>query len=104
MPIQLVKEDEKLIYKDSGSTIFYRRISSAKRAEIIKKHTVRGKTDWQAATAELMEYIVLGWEKVQESKVDIPFSKDLIPSLPENYQTELLALSGGAGDEEAEKN
>ena len=41
MPIQIVQDDERLTYENAGSKIFYRRISTAKRSAIVRKHTKR---------------------------------------------------------------
>jgi hypothetical protein len=105
MPIQLIQDDERLIYQMAGSEIHYRRIPTRKRAAIVKKHTERGKTNWDAATAEILEYVVLGWKGVQVKRQDVPFSPGLVATLPEDVLTEVLKLSGGAGDDEIlEKN
>lgn len=111
MAIELVKKEEKLTLKHSGSKIFYRRISTLKRGAIIKRHTKRGRVDWAAVTVSQLQYIVTGWEGVQSSKVVIPYESALVKVLPEEISSELLELAGGAtgeegeGDEEtAEKN
>ena len=64
MPIQILQDDEKLIYTMAGSKIFYRRISTLKRGSIVRRHTKRGKTDWNVTTDILM-VVILGWEAVQ---------------------------------------
>lgn len=100
MPIQIVQDDERLIYGMAGSKIFYRRISTLKRGAIVRKHQKRGKSDWNAITAEILRYVILGWEAVQVKGQDVPFDADLALSLPEDVLTDILVLSGGAGDEE----
>lgn len=109
MPIQIVKDDERLTHKSEGSKIFYRRISTLKRGFIVKKHTKRGKTDWNAVSKEILEYVILGWEKVQLKKKDIPFDSDMIMALPDDELVEILEKSGGSNpenevDEDLEKN
>jgi len=96
MPIQIVKDTERLTYKNGGSTIYYRRIPSVKRSFIIKKNTKRGFPDWPAITKEIMDYIVLGWDTVQDGGKDLPYDPELIPYLPEDVNLDLLDLSGGA--------
>ncbi len=103
MAIQIVQSNENLVYEAEGSQIFYRRISTLKRGAIVKKNTNRGKTDWNKTTAEILEYVVIGWEKVQKEGEDIPFASDLVVTLPEDTLTDLLELSGGANPNQ-EKN
>jgi len=108
MPIQIIQDDEKLTYEMAGSKILYRRISTLKRGSIVRKHQKRGKTDWNAVTAEILQYVILGWEAVQAKGQDIPFDAELALKLPEDVLSDILALSGGAGEDEdggdAEKN
>jgi len=99
MAIQLVQSEEKLIYKDGESEIYYRRISTLKRAAIVKRHTKRGKVDWGAVTQEILEYVITGWNKVQRVGVDIVFDTELVTALPEDTLTDILELSGGANPE-----
>jgi len=94
MPIQIVKDDERLTYKSEGSKIFYRRIPTAFRSFVVKKHTKRGKPDWPVITKELMEWAILGWENVQDKGKDIPFAKDMIMALPDDVLTDILEISG----------
>jgi len=96
MPIQIVKETERLVYKNDGSKIYYRRISSAKRGFIVKKNTKRGFVDWQAVSKEIMDYIVLGWDNVQDDGEVLPFDPESIAGLPDDVNLDLLDLSGGA--------
>jgi len=103
MAIQLVRTDEKLIYKSEGSKIFYRRISTLKRGSIVKKHTKRGKTNWNAVTEDILRYVVIGWDGVQQDGKDVTFDHDLSLMLPEETLTDILELSGGA-DPGQEKN
>ena len=105
MSVQIVKKEERLIHEMSGSKFFYRRISTRQRAAIVRKHTKRGKTDWSAVTADIIQYVILGWESVQIDKQDVPFDADLALDLPEDVLGEIVELSGGAGDDEdVEKN
>ena len=102
MAIQLVQAEEKLIYKAEESEIFYRRISTLKRAAIVKKRTKRGKVDWAAVTAAILRYVITGWKTVQRAGVDITFDPDLVTALPEDTLTDILELSGGANPEMSE--
>jgi len=107
MPIQIVKQDERLRYENDGSVIYYRRIPAAKRSYIVKIHTKKGKTDWGAVVRDVLEYITLGWENVQDSGKDIPFSIDAAMYLPDDVIGDLLDLSGAnisKGEETPGKN
>jgi hypothetical protein len=105
MPIQLVQDEERKVYKMGGSKIFYRRISTLKRGAIVKRHTKRGKPDWNAVAEDILRYVVLDWETVQVEGRDTPFDPDLLARLPEDNLSELMVLSGGAcEDEDGPKN
>ena len=110
MAIELVKKEEKLTYESCGSTIFYRRISTLKRGAIIRRHTKRGRVDWAAVTASLLQYIVTGWKNVRSAGAEVPYEPELVNALPEEISSELLDLAGGAegagedDEETAEKN
>lgn len=103
MAIQLVQSGEKLTYEAEESEIYYRRISTLKRAAIIKRHTKRGKPDWAAITKEILEYVITGWKTVQEAGVEIAFEPELVTALPEDTLTDILELSGGANPELEDK-
>ncbi len=100
MPVQIIKKDERLTLEIAGSKFFYRRISTAARAAIIRKHTKRGKTEWSAVTAEVIQYVTLVWETVQAGGQDIPFDAELALALPEDVLGEILAAAGGSGEDE----
>jgi len=107
MAIQIVRDEERLVYEAEGSKIFYRRISTLRRGGIVRKHTKRGKTDWNAVTKELLEYVVLGWENVERAGKPVPYSPELVMLLPEEVLSDLLELCGaniGTESEEPEKN
>lgn len=106
MAIQIVKDEEKFIYEAAGSKIFYRRISTMKRGQIVRKHTKRGKTDWTAVTKELIQAVILGWENVQDQGSQVDFSPETVLQLPDDVISDILDLSGAWGDEgaDAEKN
>jgi len=105
MAIRLIQDDERLVYEVEGSRIFYRRLSSLRRARIIRKHTKRGKTDWSAVTQEMLEEIITGWEGVEGPDGPVEFSRDLVTRLPDDVVTDILELSGASSpDEGAEKN
>ena len=99
MPIQLIQGEEKITYEAEGSKIFYRRVSTLRRAAIIKKHTKRGKVDWAGVTKDLLKEAITGWETVQSAGRNIPFDPELIMALPEDTLTDILELSGGANPE-----
>jgi hypothetical protein len=96
MAIQIVRSKERITYKDEDSKVYYRRISTLKRAAIVKHRTKRGKPDWTAITADILNYVIVGWETVQDEGVDIAFDAELITALPEDTLTDILELSGGA--------
>lgn len=107
MAIQIVQDEEKLTYEAEGSKIFYRRISTLKRGVIVKKHTKRGKVNWNPVTKDILEYVVTGWANVQKAGKDIAFDKGIIMCLPEDTLTDILELSGGANPDmegDPEKN
>lgn len=104
MPIQIIQDDERLTYELAGSKIYYRRISTMRRSAIVRKHTKRGKTNWQDVTADIIEYVITGWDTVQSKGVDVPFSIDLAKRLPEDCLSDIVALAGGAGDEDADED
>lgn len=103
MPIQIIQSDERLTYEAEGSKIFYRRISTLRRAAIIKKHTKRGKPNWGKITSDLLIEAITGWEDVQQAGKDIPFSAELITALPEETLTDVLELIGVANPETVEE-
>ena len=99
MPIQIIEKDEKLTYEIEGSKISYRRITTLKRGAIVKRHTKRGKADWNAITEEILRYIITGWENVEKAGLEIPFDPDLITAIPEDVLTEILELAGAPSHE-----
>ncbi len=106
MAIQIVNKDEKLVYKMAGSRIFYRRITASKRKAIINANTQRGETDWEAVTADLIDFAIIGWENIQDQGKDVPFDDTLKTSLPEDVLSDIVKLLGGTGakDEGGPKN
>jgi hypothetical protein len=102
MPIQIVQEEERLIYENEGSRIFYRRIPTVKRSFIIKKNTKRGNTDWAAVTKDFLEYAILGWGGVEKGGKPIPFSPELVQYLPDEDSTAILDLCGASSALEKE--
>jgi len=107
MAIQIVKDNERNEYKVDGSTIYYTRISTAKRGAIIRKHTKRGKVNWVEVTNELVQTVIVGWDGVQDSGKDIAFDKDMALLLPDEILSDILELSGAniqTQEESAEKN
>ena len=108
MPLQIVKKDERLVLEIAGSKLFYRRIAAGARAAIVAKHTKRGKTEWNAVTAGIIRYTMLGWENVQLEGKDVPFDAELALGLPEESLSQLMEAIGGTGEDQdmavAEKN
>lgn len=109
MAIQIVKAEEKFTYQSDGSKIFYRRIPSFTRGQIVKRHTKRGVSDWNKVTRDVLAYVITGWENIKSGADEIPFDPELVPQLPEETLTDILDLSGGASpegetDEDPEKN
>lgn len=109
MPIQIITADEELTYEIESSKISYRRITTRKRAAIVKKHTKRGKTDWYAVTEDILHHVITGWETVEDSGHEIAFDHDLIMALPEDVLSDILELAGApshelSGAEDTEKN
>jgi len=111
MPIQILRDEERLVYENAGSKIFYRRVSTYRRGLIMKRHTKRGQVDFIAVTKELMEYVITGWDGVERNGKPIPFDPELIPNLPEDDTQTILELSGAsdisgseAGEEALKKN
>lgn len=100
MPIQIVQQEERLVYESEGSKIFYRRIPIAKQNQIVKKHTKRGKTNWSDVSKEFLEYIVIGWEDVEMGGQNIAFDQSFLPFLPPDVVNDLLDRSGAADKEE----
>ena len=103
MTISIVRDDEKLVYEDGESKIFYRRIPDTKIAFFQKKFTKRGKPDWGLITKAILEYIVTGWEKVKDGSKNIPFDTELVVQLPGDVTSELLELSGANDDARRER-
>jgi len=107
MPIQIVQQEERLVYETDGSKIFYRRIPISQQNAIVKRHTKKGKTNWSEVSKEFIEYIVLGWEDVEMGGQNINFDQSFLPFLPPDVVTDLLDRSGAAskeGDEDTGKN
>lgn len=102
MPIQIIQDDEKFTYENAGSKIFYRRISTARRSSIVRKHTKRGKTDWNAVTSDLVIEAIIGWENIQARGKDIPYSADVALKLPEEVLSEIVSLTGGTGEDDVD--
>ena len=96
MPIQILRDEERLVYENAGSKIFYRRVSTYRRGLIMKRHTKRGQVDYIAVTRELMEYAILGWEGVERNGKAVPFDPELIPNLPEEDSQAILELCGAS--------
>jgi hypothetical protein len=95
--IILVKDDERLplYFGEKGSVdtaiIWYRRLPSKKRREIIDANTIMGATNWFKCGLEFAKYAIVGWENIIDpSGVMIPYHLDLVDALPEEVVTEVI--------------
>lgn len=92
MGIQLIDEEEKLIFESQGARLYYRRIPMDLIQAWQKQHTTRGETDWGAVSKKALEYAVLDWSGVYAGEEEIPFSKELILKLPGGFINDFLSV------------
>lgn len=95
MPIQLIKNDERLSLTIDGSTFFYRRIKSHDASMLRDKHTQRGEFKVEGFGKELLERYVLGWDNVYEGKKKAEFKPEYLESLESPIKTQLIAAING---------
>jgi hypothetical protein len=108
MGLQLVSDEERLVYEGDGFQIFYRRITNHKRAQIVQRHTNRkGETNNVAVAEEMLEWCITGWSGVTDVNpttgeyVETVFSPDKIKRIPDEVGGELIELFGLNADEKA---
>jgi hypothetical protein len=99
--LKLVQEAERFVYEGDGFKIFYRRVPATIRDGFIRSNTPRrgGDPDWSSIGKLMLNYAIIGWEGVYEEsadgqRVDVPFSADKTPFLPENVRVELVERLG----------
>jgi len=90
MAVRLVSETERNVFEYEGSKFYYRRISATQNAVIHKKHVKRGLLDSNAFGIEVVQWCLIDWEGVEgEGGAAIPFTKELVLSLPDDLVLEL---------------
>ena len=93
MPIQLLSEDERLIWKheESESGLYYRRPSLQLQEEIRARHTKKGVTDNAAVARDILDWSILGWFGINdENRKEVEFSREKIGRLPETYKVAFI--------------
>jgi len=80
--LELIQDNEKLVHEGGGFDIYYRRIHSGKRADIMKANTKRGIVDTGAAYNAMARYVVTGWRGVNSGGQPVDFDRDLIVRIP----------------------
>jgi len=104
-PVKLISNEETLVLSIGESRFLYRRIRAAEKHNILQKHTVRGQVNQMAAAAEILRTCLKGWENVEDgSGNEVPFSPDLIESLPETVLMQLEVAIISANGETYKKN
>lgn len=104
MAIRLVQEDERLVFKTEGATLFYRRPSASKQRYFIKKNTNKrtGVTDWVGVTEDVLNYCILDWKGVTgEKNEDVEFETSLLNKLPQDVTADFMGEIGIADPEES---
>jgi hypothetical protein len=97
MPVVIIREAERLSKEIDGATFYYKRVPAHIRNRMMASCTSRrsGNVDWGRYGQMLMDYALLGWDNViDQSKAEIPFSKEIIGYLPDRIQGELIELFG----------
>ena len=83
MPIELIKEEEKICFEIYGAKIFYRRIPQNLQRRWVRECTNRRNvTDWGKIGQKAMEYAVLDWEGVEADGKKVDYNPDLLDFLP----------------------
>lgn len=93
MAIRIIKDDERLSVTIEGATFYYRRMPATRRGRIVDHHSNKrtGMVAWGKATIAMLDDSLLDWSGVIEPDgTPIPFSKELIPYLPDSVQTEIM--------------
>ena len=103
--IRIISDTEKFFLGDmdtDGYRFHYRRIPNHIRGDIINKHTVmdkrgRSATDAAAASREMLEYALLGWDDgsvIDINDQNVPFSIDAVKWLPDDIGADILEAAG----------
>ena len=102
MPVRIIKDDEKLVYRCGDTTFYYKRIKSESASAIRRRHTNRGIIDHAKVGMEILSKYLVGWENVQDwDGGKITFDVNLIPELPDEVLAELIGAIGSAEGEYA---
>lgn len=80
--IQLIKENEKLIFEFQDAKIFYRRIPRDILNGFVSSATTRRGTDWGKVTHDAMEHAILSWEGFSDGDKEVSYQPILIDTLP----------------------
>lgn len=94
MAVMLITPTEKLqwFHSETNSTLYYKRLTGAHTRLIQAKHTSKGIVDNQKVVDEVLDVCILDWDGVYDSHGDkVPFSTELIASLPETYKAEFIS-------------
>jgi len=97
MPVVIIEESESLKKIIDGATFYYKRVPGHTRNRLMTKYTNRrtGAINWGSYGLELMEDGLTGWKDViTKAGEQVPFSRDIIPNLPDRVQGELIELLG----------
>jgi len=67
MSLKLVNKKEQFEYDAGSYQIFYRRLPTPIRGELVQQFTDKGgQTDWYKVSVAALEYSVLGWNGVED--------------------------------------
>ena len=92
MGIKLISEQEKLVCRVNGATLWYRRVPSYVQQQIETRHTKRGVVDQRAVVEDVIAWAVLDWDQVTDTDgKPVPFHKELLALLPESAKADLIA-------------
>lgn len=106
MPIILIEDDEEFPLAIDDSTLWYRRIPSGKRAEIIQKHTLFGELNNMAAQVEMAEYALTRWDNVRDRNgKNIPYKLEYVAAgLPTSVLMRIMEKVNESAPEHVLKN
>ena len=106
MGIQLIRKEERLVYKCGDSKIFYRRISTPKQNAIITANSKKGNPNWEKIQERFLDWVVTGWDTVTAPVINddgeviksvvIPYTPEEAYSLPADVCDDLLRLAGAS--------
>ena len=98
--ITLVKESERLVYEGDGFKIFYRRVPSHVRGEIVRRCSPRrgGDPDWAKVSNQFLAYAILDWQGVNEEEegkmIPAIYDSSKVGYLPDEIQVDLMEKLG----------